>query len=159
MSRVERMRINDIRLVNPLTGEPGNFHLREFQNPEGIVILHHALLSGLELLRQKLNNDPEARIEDKEIGILVTCGTRTEQDNERLAQSLGWTDQGGLVSRNSYHLVKHGGVAADIWPFYLTTRMPVDSKIIMEHAANIFDRSIAYATHYHVDMRSRSISL
>jgi len=100
---------NDIQLVSPLTGEPGHFHLREFANADGIVAVHRCLLKSLELVRADL-----ARAHGSEVYVVVTSGTRTQKDLERLAALYGWTDDGGKVSRTSKHLIKYGGIAADI---------------------------------------------
>ena len=88
-------RINQLVLMVP--GKKGyaqtNFRLREFANKQGLAIVHPALVTGLERLREYLRNEY-----DSDVRIQVTCGTRTEQDNVELAGRLGWTEEGGAVS-------------------------------------------------------------
>jgi hypothetical protein len=104
-------RINQLVLMVP--GKKGyvqtNFRLREFANKQGLAIVHPSLVISLERLREYLRNEY-----DSDVRIQITCGTRTEQDNVELAGRLGWTDEGGAVSRNSKHLPQYGGCAADI---------------------------------------------
>lgn len=106
--------INDILLVtdkmrerNPLY--EAHFRLREFANAEGVVMVHPALINGLEALRHELYCAFR-----EEVWIIITDGIRTQDDLERLADKYGWIDEGGVVSRDSKHLTKYGGIAADI---------------------------------------------
>ena len=70
-------RINQLVLMVP--GKKGyaqtNFRLREFANKQGLAIVHPALVTGLERLREYLRNEY-----DSDVRIQVTCGTRTEQE-------------------------------------------------------------------------------
>lgn len=101
---------NNIPLACFVGGEwRHNFRLREFQNDDGIVCVHSSVIESLELLRQSLRDEC-----GEEVWIIITGGTRTPEDNARLGARLGWTDEGGLVSRDSKHLLKYGGIAVDI---------------------------------------------
>lgn len=102
---------NDIVLMLE-DGTPSHFKLREFANEEGVAIVNPLLLFRLELLRNKL-----AQIFGEEIWIIITDATRTQRDNERLAEKYGWYDEGGAVARDSKHLTKYGGIAVDIKAF------------------------------------------
>jgi len=136
--------------VEPPAGS--HFRLREFANADGIAIVHPALLYALERLREALG---EALGE--EILIRITSGTRTQADQVRLAARLGWTDEGGLVARDSKHLPRYGGIAADL---YAVSRSghPVPQKVLAEHARRFFDYVKGdYADgHVHCDMRAAS---
>ena len=135
-------------LVNPLTNHRGHFRLREFENRDGLVMVHMELLRGLELLRADLC---EAFASD--VGIVVTDGVRTQGDLERLAGELGWLDEGGLVSRDSRHLAKYGGIAADIYAISNTRVVPHAALLAL--ARRHFDFVKGYDTHVHVDQRER----
>jgi len=68
-----------------------------------------SVIRSLELVRESLGRQYECEVE-----VLVTSGVRTQEDNERIAEVLGWTDEGGLVARDSKHLEEYGGIAVDI---------------------------------------------
>ena len=104
---------NRVTLVVPDTDIPSHFQLCEFANTEGIAIVHPTLVRSLEGVRGDL-----CEMEGQEVWLIITSGTRTDADNRRLANRLGWTDEGGLVSRRSKHLVKYGGIAADLKAFH-----------------------------------------
>jgi len=89
--------------------EPSHFKLREFQNADGLAMVHSRLLDGLEELRGWL-----CKLFDEEVWVIITDGIRTQSDLERLAAKYGWIDEGGAVARDSKHLTKYGGIAADI---------------------------------------------
>ncbi len=104
-------RRNRVRLVDPGTGQAGHFSLYEFENGEGLVAVHLKTLWALERVRADLNASDAGR--EAEIGIHITDGVRTQDDNEALAGRLGWTDEGGKVSRTSKHLVGQGAHGVD----------------------------------------------
>jgi len=145
---------NNIRLVDPRTGEPGHFTLREFANKEGLAVVHPSVLVSLEAVREQL-----CKYEDGEVYVIITDATRTQEDLERLADELGWTDQGGLVSRNSKHLVKHGGIAVDIKAQRAKDRRPVDQQILGNVCRRHFDwvKSDYADGHVHADNRERAV--
>lgn len=104
---------NRIPLYTKIDGKlVSHFSMHEFENDDGLAMVHPTVLSGLERVRQELNRGRVAG--DREMAILVTDAVRTQQDLERLAQRYGWTDEGGTVSRDSKHLAKYGGIAVDI---------------------------------------------
>lgn len=100
---------NDIQLADT------HFKLREFANASGLVMVHPLLLKRLESLRAALNRCfsviPGM---GREVQVVITDGIRTQEDLELLADKYGWIDEGGKVARDSKHLTKYGGIAADI---------------------------------------------
>ena len=133
-----------------------HFSLHEFANKEGLAIVHPRLLEGLERLRDSLCVAYET-----DVPILLTCGTRTEKDNGLLAVRLGWIDEGGAVARESKHLPRYGGVAADIYAVLSRPGDPdgirVPQHILAEHAKRFFSYVKAdYPDgHVHVDQWDR----
>lgn len=129
---------NHIRIPNPLTGKPGHFSMWEFENSEGMVMIHPSVIRSLELLRESLCN-----IVERGVAIIITDATRTRAENGRLAKDLGWSDQGGAVSRNSRHLTTWGGIAVDIRAVVNATRKyqrnPLPQTILGSHAKKFFD--------------------
>ena len=129
--------------------EGSHFTLREFANAEGLAVVHPAMLEAIERTRASLC---EAYGED--VRIRVTCGTRTQADNVRLAARLGWTDEGGTVARDSKHLPRYGGIAVD---FYAVTAsgQGVPQAVVAEHARKFFRyvKSDYADGHVHADMR------
>jgi hypothetical protein len=128
------------------------FKLSEFENSQGIVVINNALIFSLECFRtaiaEKLSISPDI------IKIVITDGTRTEEDNQALGKKLGWTDEGGLVSRDSKHLTKYGGIAADIVVLMTRARIRIPHKVMIPLAEQIFDYAKSYHDgHLHVDMR------
>lgn len=128
-----------------------NFSLHEFQNKEGLVMVHPALVEGLQAARDEMNDGHE------EYFIVVTNSIRTEADNAALGARLGWTDEGGLVARDSRHLTKYGGIAADISVRRILNR-PVNRAMVLQVLNKHFDYVKAdYADgHIHVDQRFRA---
>jgi len=101
---------NDIWLsTDQLPTTPSHFRLAEFATLQGLVMLHRSVLVSLERLRLDL-----AAAINYPVSIIITDAVRTQQYNHSLGARLGWTDQGGKVSRNSMHLAKYGGIAVDI---------------------------------------------
>lgn len=108
-------RRNDIRLWTEIDGElVSHYWLYEFESrATGLVCIHPTLPASMERVRLILCQD-----EREEVEVIVSCGTRTHEENVALAGRLGWTDDGGQVSRDSYHLPEHFGVAADFGARY-----------------------------------------
>jgi len=106
---------NDVRLCWDAHGssEPSHFCLWEFESNDGTVVVDARLVRALELVRRELG-----RHFAEEVQIVITSGTRSPADNERLAKTLGWVEDGGLVARDSRHLPKYGGIAADLYARY-----------------------------------------
>lgn len=90
--------------------KPSHFRMREFENDDGLCMVDSSVVASLERVRRELS-----MLEDCGVQIVITSGIRTEADNERLARSRGWTEEGGAVARDSRHLVKYGGIAVDIY--------------------------------------------
>ncbi|MFA7693336.1 MAG: hypothetical protein GX117_04075 [Candidatus Hydrogenedentes bacterium] len=130
----------------------GNFKLREFENAEGLAMVHPTLLEGLERTRRDLG-----AYYGKTVYVIITSAVRTEQDNERLAKQLGWTEDGGLVSRGSYHLNRFGGIAVDLIAKEAETGRVVAQKTVGKICRRYFDWvKDDYADgHVHVDNRFR----
>lgn len=147
-------RVNDILLVASCggIGVPSNFKLKEFANAEGIAVVHSSLLTRLQYLRLDLGT----RF-GEEILIIITSGTRTEADLERLAATLGWIDEGGAVARNSKHLVKWGGIAADIKCVKAVSKERIPQEVVGEEARKLFPyvKDDYRDGHVHVDCWDR----
>ena len=142
----------DERLVNPETGQKCNFTLAEFKdNMTDQAMIHPWNIVCLERLRSRL----EAELKTK-IRITITSGLRSEAKNRKLAETLGWTDAGGKVSRNSKHLPKYYGVAQDIMPkqFKNGSYRSVPKKVILPILEELFDFVKGPYPHYHVDNRN-----
>jgi len=86
-----------------------HFSMHEFENADGLVMVHPTVLAGLEGVRRRLNDAT-----GQPVAVIVTDAVRTRRDLDRMAERYGWTDEGGRVSRDSRHLAKYGGVAVDI---------------------------------------------
>ena len=154
---------NRIPLMVYLNGEFGrsNFSLHEFESRDGTVVVHSLLLQGLQLIRNELG-----RLYDANVPIIVNSGTRSEADNIELAGRLGWIDEGGVVSKDSKHLPKWGGIAADIRSGRMTTTRMLGLDLseafvvpvakIGEVARTIFPYvNDSYRNHVHVDCLDR----
>ena len=147
-------RRNDIRLLTELDGEPvSHFRLREFENRDGLAMVHGSVLDSLELVRRDL-----FAMAGEEVWVIVTDGVRTQQDLEGLAARIGWIDEGGAVSRNSKYLAKFGGIAVDITARIASTRDRVPQASLGEMCRRHFDWvKDDYADgHVHADNRARS---
>ncbi len=117
---------NDIRLVSPVDGEDcSHFRLREFENRDGLAMVHASVLESLERVRRELTS-----MAGETVWVIITDALRTEADLERLAGRLGWIDEGGAVSRNSKHLAKFGGIAVDLVAVVASTRRRVPQKTV-----------------------------
>ncbi len=142
---------NDIRLLTTLDGEEmSHFRLREFENRDGLTLVHSATLVSLEEVRRDLS-----AMAGEEVWVIVTDGLRTEADLDRLAARLGWSDEGGAVSRDSKHLAKYGGIAVDLVAVSADSRMRVPQatlgKVCRRHFSWVKDD---YADgHVHADNR------
>ena len=142
---------NDVRLLTSLDGEDvSHFRLREFENRDGLAMVHSATLVSLEEVRRDLN-----AMAGEEVWVIVTDAIRTDADLERIAARLGWVDQGGAVSRDSKHLAKYGGIAVDLVAVSADSRTRVPQaalgKVCRRHFAWVKDD---YADgHVHADNR------
>ena len=146
---------NAVRLWTPLDGRwVSHFFLREFASPDGLCVVHPCLLESLERVRDDL-----ARQCGEEVFLIITSATRTDEDNQRLARRLGWTDQGGLVARNSRHLPRFGGIAVDLRARCRSAR-PVPPALLAEVCRARFDyvRDGYPDGHVHADNRRRALT-
>ena len=150
---------NNVRLqLDDVCGiKESHFKLYEFEGDEGLVVVSDRLILALELLRFELNGIVVGDGEGTEAIIKVTSGTRTLTENAELAKKYGWTDQGGTVSKESRHLPKFGGIAADIIPYYVgKTGAGVVPKVIsVPLCRKFFDYVNANYSdnHIHCDLR------
>jgi hypothetical protein len=138
-----------------IDGQPAShFRLYEFENGDGLAMVHASLLESLERVRRDLG-----AMLNQEVWILVTDAVRTPADLEQLAARLGWADQGGLVSRDSKHLVKYGGIAADIVAVVAGTKRRIAQRTLGVVARRHFDFvKDDYADgHVHVDNREQGL--
>lgn len=117
---------NDISLLATLDGESvSHFKLREFENRDGLAMVHSSVLVSLEQTRRDL-----CVRYGEEVWILITDAVRTCDDLNRLAERYGWTDEGGLVARHSKHLVEFGGIAVDLVAVVARTRTRVPQEVL-----------------------------
>jgi hypothetical protein len=145
------MKTNDFRLHTMIDGvDCAHFSLIEFENPAGWCMVHPSVVRALEQTRAGLN----AQSTQGEVEIIITDSVRTVTQNEALGKRLGWTDHGGIVSRNSYHLMKYGGIAVDFKARYKTSRLLLSSRAVFCVAVLFFDYCKSYDDpHVHGDMR------
>ena len=126
---------NDIRLLTTLDGEDvAHFRLREFENRDGLAMVHPSLLESLERVRRDL-----CRMAGETVWVIVTDGIRTQSDLEGLASRLGWTDEGGSVSRHSRHLTRYGGIAVDLVAVVAESRHRVPQETLGRVCRQYFD--------------------
>ena len=143
---------NNIPLLTNLDGEIiSNFKLREFENRDGLAMLHRKTLTALELTRRDLNNRYA-----ETVWVLITSAVRTQEDQQQLAARLGWTDQGGLVARRSRHLPQFGGIAVDIIAVNARTRTRIPQHLLGAICRQHFDfvKDDYSDGHVHADNRN-----
>jgi hypothetical protein len=151
MSEIFSSRRNDVRLLATLDGEDvAHFRLREFANADGLAMVHPEILLALERVRRELN-----AMAGESVWVIVKDAVRTEADLQRLATRLGWTDEGGTVSRDSMHLAKYGGIAVDLVAIMAKSRHPVPQATVGAICRRHFDFvKDDYANgHVHADLR------
>jgi len=145
---------NDVRLAVLVDGEMlAHFRLCEFENGDGLAMVHRSVLESLERVRRDLCAEA-----GEEVWIIVTDAVRTPADLERLAARLGWTDEGGAVARRSKHLAEFGGIAVDVIAVVARTRERVSQKKFGEVCRCYFDwvKDDYGDGHVHADNRFRS---
>ena len=96
-----------------------HYTMRELENRDGMVMAFPRTMLSLERVRRDLCAEA-----GEEVLVIVKDAMRTGAENARLAERLGWTDEGGLVSRLSKHVPRPeivngkevivGGYAVDI---------------------------------------------
>ncbi|GMW01799.1 MAG: hypothetical protein AMXMBFR84_29360 [Candidatus Hydrogenedentota bacterium] len=144
---------NDLRLVAEVDGEKlTHFRLKEFENRQGLAMVHRTALESLERVRRELR-----AMAGEDVWIIVTDAVRTPEDLDRLAERLGWADQGGLVSRRSKHLAEFGGIAVDIVAVIASNRARVPQKTLGNVCRSHFDfvKDDYKDGHVHADNRER----
>ena len=134
-----------------------HFCVEEFQSGSGVTCVNLRVVAALERLRTNLSTD-----ESEEIQVIVTDGTRSDEDNERLATKYGWMDEGGKVSRNSQHLVRNGACGVDFFAQrkrrgyygYSGKRRAIPVEQVRHAADQVFDFVKTYKDgHVHGDQR------
>jgi len=113
-----RVMRNDVQLCWEFEGAvlASHFKLREFESKSGLVVLDSSVVRCLELVRRDLS-----RFYHLDVQIMITSGTRTQEDNDALGARLGWVEDGGAVAHDSMHLPQHGGIAVDVYARYGST--------------------------------------
>ncbi|HOH29651.1 MAG TPA: hypothetical protein PLC40_08250 [Candidatus Hydrogenedentes bacterium] len=147
-------RRNDIPLTTLLDGRTvSHFKLREFENRDGLAMVHPLTLRSLEEVRRDLG-----AFYGETVQVIITGAVRTREDLERLAARYGWADQGGLVARQSRHLAEFGGIAADLKARVARTGSAVPQKTLGRFCRLYFDWvKDDYADgHVHADNRARA---
>ena len=129
-----------------------HFRLREFENGEGLAMVHASLLESLERVRRDL-----CAMAGETVWVIITDAVRTRADLERLAARLGWKDAGGAVARDSRHLAEYGGIAVDLIGVVARTRERVPQRAVGAVCRRYFDWvKDDYADgHVHADNRDR----
>jgi hypothetical protein len=126
---------NDVRLWCELDGEQvSHFRLREFENAEGLAMVHATTLESLERVRREL-----CRTAGGEVWIIITDAVRTQADLENLAAHLGWIDEGGRAARDSKHLARYGGIAVDLIAVDAVTRRRIPQRDLGAACRRWFD--------------------
>lgn len=101
---------NNIPLLVTIDGRPAShFKLREFENAQGLAMVHVSVVLSLEHVRRDL-----CQLYGETVVVIITDAVRTQADLLRLAARYGWEDEGGTVSRHSRHLAQFGGIAVDL---------------------------------------------
>ena len=143
-------RRNDVALAAEVDGERlTHFRLREFENGDGLAMVHASTLDSLERVRRDL-----CALAGEEVWIIVTDAVRTRAELARL----GWTDEGGVVARASRHLLEYGGIAVDLIGVVARTRERVPQRTVGAVCRRHFDWvKDDYADgHVHADNRDRA---
>ena len=146
---------NDIQLLTMLDGVPtSHFKLKEFENRDGLAMVHESVLAALEKTRRDL-----CTRYNEEVWILITDAVRTQKDLQRLAVRYGWTNEGGTVARRSKHLAEFGGIAVDMVAVIARTRTRVPQKVLGALCRKYFDfvKDDYKDGHVHADNRDWKI--
>ncbi|PCJ51730.1 MAG: hypothetical protein COA73_17000 [Candidatus Hydrogenedentota bacterium] len=126
---------NDISLMTLLDGEQvSHFRLREFENRDGLAMVHPSVLLSLERVRRDMSG-----AFGEETWLIITDAVRTDGDLKRLAARFGWIDEGGKVSRDSKHLTRYGGIAVDLVAVLAESRERVSQPSLGRACRKYFD--------------------
>lgn len=153
-ARLSRGR-NDVRLLVEVGGQPfSNFRLREFENLDGLAMVHRVTLQSLERVRQEL-----CLMAGEEVWVIITDAVRTPRDLDRLALRFGWTEEGGLVARDSKHLIQYGGIAVDLIAMVASSRARVPQQTLGKICRKYFDfvKDDYKDGHVHADNREQAL--
>jgi len=143
---------NDLALSVSIDGQTvSHFRLREFENRDGLAMVHRSVVESLERVRRDL-----AVLLDAPVWIIITDAVRTPADLERLANRYGWIDEGGTVARHSKHLSQFGGIAVDLIAVVSHTRERVPQHVVGDVCRRYFDwvKDDYKDGHVHADNRS-----
>ena len=129
-----------------------HFRLREFENHEGLAMVHASTIESLERVRRDL-----CAAAGETVWLIITDAVRTQADLERLAARYGWVDEGGTVARNSKHLARHGGIAIDCVAVVARNRERIPQKELGVVCRRYFDwvKDDYKDGHVHADNRVR----
>lgn len=145
---------NNLRIAVEFNGQwvITHFNLKEFENDNGWVMIHRSVIVSLTQVRKELT-----KMFGDEVEIIITDSTRTPQDLEKVGNKLGWVDKGGVVSRNSKHLEKFGGIAVDFYARFKQSKKRIPSYQIEAVCRKYFDYiKTDYADgHIHADNRKQ----
>jgi len=130
-----------------------HFNLKEFENPNGWAMVHESVIISLTKVRKALMEKI-----GEEVEIIITGSTRTPQDLKRLAERLGWLEEGGSVARNSRHLDRFGGIAVDFYARQKRDKKRIATNIVKEVSQQYFDfvKADYPDGHIHADNRNQS---
>ena len=134
----------------------GLINKSEFENYDGLVMVHDSVLTSLERVRADL-----CELHGQEVEAIPTDGVRTQADLERLAAKHGWTDEGGKVARRSKHLACFGGIAVDLKARIKSTEKPIDQAQLGAVCRRYFDwvKDDYGDGHVHADNRSGGLKV
>ena len=145
---------NNIKLWTEIDGQlVSHFKMREFENKDGLVMVHSSLLQSLEQVRRDLS-----AICKKDVSINITDSIRTQAELETLASHYGWIDEGGTVSRRSKHLAEFGGIAVDLVAVVVATKGRVPQEKLGRVCRRYFDwvKDDYGSGHVHADNRYKA---
>ena len=129
-----------------------HFTMKEFEDLNGQVTLDYYTLLAIEYTREELCHRYK-----EDVMIIITGATRTKDRNAFLGNLLGFLPN-GLVARNSFHLLKYGGIALDLKALIKRTKEPVSEANALGAAGMFFDFVIGSYDdlHIHVDNRFKA---
>ena len=131
-----------------------NFQLCEFENIDGLAMVHSSVLTSLERVRLDL-----ALHLRQTVHLIITDAVRTQSDLDRLAAKYGWQKDGGKVAENSMHLAKHGGIAVDLIGKIADSQTPISQHLLAQYCRLHFDFVLANYPdgHVHADNRHHKL--
>ena len=84
--------------------------------------------------------------------ITISSGYRSKRYNDKLGRRLGFTHSGGRVAKNSAHT---RGKAVDLYAYQKKNgkKYVIPHQVVAKHAKKIFNKTIVYNDHVHVEIR------